>query len=271
MIISRTPVRCSLFGGGSDYPEWYMDNGGAILGFAINSYCDITIHKSGIVNKTFDIPIRSGLGTSSAYTVGLLRACTKFEPDVIARIAIEIERFKLGGNVGHQDQFLCALGGMLFIEFNDRGIFPKRIDRQDLEDNLMLFYTGVRGVGSYKVIEEQLSRIQVNKSTLKEIQALTYIALKTKGEDFGKLLNHTWELKRTLSPNISTEKIDDLYNRALKAGAIGGKLLGAGSGGYLLLYVDPDKQENVKREIPGYTPFKIDYEGTRIIYADVNS
>jgi len=271
MIVTRTPFRISLFGGGTDYPEWYLKNGGAVLGASINHYCDVVLHKSGLVWKCFDLPTKSGLGTSSAYTVGLLRACSNLDNEALAKIAIEWERDKSGGNVGHQDQYICSIGGFLHITFSDRGIEYETIPSNGLDKNLMLFYTGIRSTGSYSVIEEQLSSIKQNDSILKEIHSLVDEGIKniTNGIEFGKLLNETWQLKRKLTEHISTPEIDAMYKEAIDAGAIGGKLLGAGNGGFLLLYVETDKQNHV-RDCLGIknTPFRFESEGTRILYAD---
>ena len=270
MKLTRTPFRVSFFGGGTDYPEWYMKNGGAVLGTSINHYCDLMVHKSGAVTKFFDLPLRSGLGTSSAYTVGLLRATTDLSKEALAKVAIEWERDKSGGNVGHQDQYLCSIGGLLHITFSEYGIEYERINPFELERNLMLFYTGRRANGSYAVIEDQLSHIKDNDSILGEIHSLAEEAIQNiNSVEFGRMLNHTWELKKKLSTKISNIDIDEMYADALDAGAVGGKLLGAGSGGFLLLYVEPDKQENV-RDVLGIqdVPFKFDSKGSILLYAD---
>lgn len=271
MILTRTPMRISLFGGGTDYPEWYMPNGGAVLGVTIDKYCYVALHKSGQIWKCFDLPIRSGVATSSAFTVGLLRASTDFDKTVLARLAVEWERDKSGGNVGHQDQYLCALGGMLNLKFCDQGVEVNPIDSNGLQDNLMLFYTGVRHTGSYDVIEEQLSNIKQTAPVLKEMHSLVYDGIDAldKGSEFGKLLDKTWGLKRKLAEHISTPEIDSVYDKALRAGAIGGKLLGAGNGGFMLLYVERDRQDDVEKAIGlARVPFKFEDEGTQVIYRE---
>jgi D-glycero-alpha-D-manno-heptose-7-phosphate kinase len=159
---------------------------------------------------------------------------------------------------------------MLNLHFSDQGVDVKRInDTADLDKNLMLLYTGCRGMGSYTVIEEQLAHIKDNASIYKEIGALVDpgIAAIGKGTEFGRLLNETWQLKRRLTEHTSTLTIDAQYETAIKAGAIGGKLLGAGNGGFLLLYVEPDKQKGVRNALglKEYA-FTFDREGSKIVY-----
>lgn len=270
MIVTRTPMRCSFFGGGTDYPEYFLKNSGQILGAAINQYCHVTLHTSGQIWKCFDVPTRSGLATSSAFTVGLLKATSRLPNEVLARIAVEWERDKSGGNVGYQDQYLCSLGGMLNIHFSDQGVDVKKIENTNgLDKNLMLLYTGMRGMGSYTVIEEQLTSMKQNGSIYKDIGALVEPGIEAinKGGEFGRLLNETWQLKRRLTEHTSTPEIDAMYEKAIRAGATGGKLLGAGNGGFLLLYVEPDKQATVKEALGlKHVPFTFDREGSTIVY-----
>ncbi len=271
MIITRTPLRVSLFGGGTDYPEWFNENGGAVLGLAIDKYCWVTL-RNGEVGKHFDLPTKSGLGSSSAFTVGLLRACTKSDGLTLAKLAIQWERDKMNGNIGCQDQYLCALGGVLHIEFNDQWVNIKRMDEKatDLVSNLMLFDTGIRRLAG-NVVEEQLENIRQNKDILHAIYKLVNEGIKALGDDdFGRLLNEEWQLKRELSKHVSTREIDQIYGKAIQAGALGGKLLGAGGGGFMIFYVKPDKQEEIKQVLEDlrYVPFKCTETGSQIIYED---
>jgi D-glycero-alpha-D-manno-heptose-7-phosphate kinase len=270
LIVTRTPTRCSFFGGGTDYPEYFLKNGGQVLGAAITQHCHVVLHKSGEIWKCFDVPTRSGLATSSAFTVGLLKATSRLPNETLARVAVEWERDKSGGNVGFQDQYLCSLGGMLNIHFSDQGVDVKRIeDTNGLDKNLMLFYTGMRGMGSYTVIEEQLTSMKANASIYKDIAALVEPGIQAikKGAEFGRLLNETWQLKRRLTEHTSTPEIDSMYEKAVNAGATGGKLLGAGNGGFLLLYVEQDKQESVRKSLGlKQYPFEFDKEGSTIVY-----
>jgi D-glycero-alpha-D-manno-heptose-7-phosphate kinase len=267
MILTRTPVRISFFGGGTDYPEWFLNNGGAVLGATIDKYCYVSLHSSGQSAHFFDVPTRSGLATSSAFTVGLLRASCNLEQIVLARMAVDWERDKSGGNVGYQDQYLCALGGMLNLHFSDQGVDVIPIEHNDLADNLMLFYTGIRSMGSYRVIEEQLSNIKERSSELHDIHALVNEGIKNiRNVEFGKLLGTEWALKKRLGKHITTPEIDAMYDTAIQNGAIGGKLLGAGNGGFLLLYAMPETQQKVTVALGlKRVPFKFSTGGTEII------
>jgi D-glycero-alpha-D-manno-heptose-7-phosphate kinase len=269
MIVTRCPCRISMFGGGCDYPEYFLKQPAQILGAAINIYCHVGLNGSGEIWKCFDVPTRSGLATSSAFTVGLLKASSKLPNTVIARIAVDWEREKSGGNTGYQDQYLCALGGLLNIHFSDQGVEVVRIeDTKDLEDNLMLFYTGIRHMQGYGVIEEQLSHMKQNNSIYNDMLALVRPAIQSIGTpEFGRLLHEKWKLKRSLTEHTSTPEIDTIYETALKAGAMGGNLLGAGNGGFLLMYVEKDKQDSVRKALNlKQYDFKFDTEGCKVVY-----
>ncbi len=271
MIITRTPFRISFFGGGTDYPEWFEEHGGAVLATTIDKYCYVMLHN-GKIYHTFDLPTKSGLGTSSAYTVGLLRACTNFDNEMIAKIAIEWERDKTGGNVGYQDQYLCSLGGFHLLHFFEGGMVDSPvIDVAELNNYLMLFDTHQRRMGG-DLIAHQLKRIRQNEKALirmgemaKEGTGLLSLRNYTA---FGELLNEAWTLKKSLDRRVSSPSVDSIYEEAIKAGAIGGKLLGAGGGGFVLLFVPPDNQETVKETLKEltYVPFKFESEGSRVIY-----
>ncbi len=270
MIITRTPFRISFCGGGSDYPEWFEEHGGAVLATTIDKYCYVILHD-GKVYHTFDLPTRSGLGTSSAYTVGLLRACTDFDSTTIAQLATEWERDKLGGNVGCQDQYMCAVGGFHMLHFYDAGIVDIPVRETELSDYLMLFDTHLRRLGG-DIISYQLRRVKQNKKALFRITAMAKEGMELLSKKdytrFGELLNESWSLKKSLDKHISTHFIDEIYSEALRAGAIGGKLLGAGGGGFILLFVPLEKQVAVKEQLRDliYVPFKFESEGSKIIY-----
>lgn len=273
MIISRTPLRCSFFGGGSDYPQWYIEHGGAVLGATINKYCYVMLHD-GKVWHTFDLPNKSGLGSSSAYTVGLLRVCSIFEPKMLANLATVWEYDKMGGNIGAQDQYLCAMGGFRFIRFNEHGIRDKLVSPElikPLEKYLMLFDTfQYRRAGD--VVAHQLKEMKRHRKLLLSMMSMAEEGLKViQNKDymsFGRLLDEAWCMKKQLSKYISTTTIDDIYDTAMKAGAIGGKLLGAGGGGFIIFFVEPDKQEIVKSALSelNHIPFEFEYAGSQIIY-----
>ena len=275
MIISRTPLRISFLGGGSDYPQHYLEHGGQVLGTSINHYCYVMLHR-GYSWFTFDLPGQSGLASSSAYTVGLLRACSNFDNPTIARLATTWEFDKTGGMVGSQDQYLCAVGGFHQLKFSEHGIRDIRISWDDyagLQDYLMLFDTHqYRKNGT--VIPTQIARVKENTEVLKRIASMVDDGVgMLKTQDFiafGQLLNESWAFKRSLADNVSNPIIDDIYQRGIQAGAAGGKLLGAGGGGFILFVVSPAKQEAVKQCLAelDYVPFKFESEGSRVLYRD---
>ena len=324
MIISRTPHRISFFGGGTDYPSWYRENGGKVLGAAIDKYCYISCrelppffkHRHRIayskvetvtemdeiqhpsVKETLkymnigygleihhdgDIPARSGMGSSSAFTVGLLKALYAIEGRIISKEslykeAIHIEQDLIKENVGSQDQVWAACGGLNTIEFmQNGGIVVKPIimegERLKLfESKFMLFFTGISRNAS-EIAEEQIQNTARNKAELREMQKLVDEAEKILTSEngdftsFGRLLDSTWKLKRRLSRKISSGEIDDVYGTAIKNGAVGGKLLGAGGGGFILFYVEPEERQRLKDALKGYLhiPFRFEFNGSEII------
>jgi len=230
-----------------------------------------------------DLPARAGLGTSSSFTVGLLNAMHALkgefvDPITLAKEAIHVEQDLIGENVGVQDQLAAAIGGFNRIYFSAdhyeyRPIIMNRARKKQLEKNLMLFFTKTVRYAS-SIAEEQIKNTKNKLHELKEISLLTEEgekALTGSGDlnDFGKLLNETWMLKRNLSNKISTSEIDLLYEKARSAGAEGGKLLGAGGGGFMLFYVDEEKQQSVKQALSNllYVPFHFGEMGSRIIFS----
>ncbi len=275
MIISRTPLRLSLFGGGTDYPQWFMEHGGAVLGTTIDKYCYVMLHN-GKSWFTFDLPNKSGLGSSSAYTVGLLRACTELDKYAIARISTTWEQDKMGGNVGFQDQYLCSLGGFRLLRFNEHGVRDTLLDSElvsPLQERLLLFDTHVYRRGSL-LIAHQMADIKKHKKLYLRLAEMADSGLSIIKEsnwlDLGLLLGESWKIKSQLSKYISTPQIDGIYESAIKAGAVGGKLLGGGGGGFIVFLVDPDKQEVFKASLSELTnvKFKFENKGTEVIYAD---
>lgn len=324
MIISRTPFRVSLFGGGSDYPKWYREHGGAVLGFAINKYCYISIrplppffeHRHRIVYSEVenvtdtdeikhpavkavlqdkkvdigleihhdgDLPARSGLGSSSSFTVGMLNAIYALRGAMIdkrklAQEAIRIEQRVIGEAVGSQDQVWAAFGGINRIDFPIAGDFQVRPlvmpeeRRQELFDHLLLFFTGFSRFAS-EIAQKQIDNFDNRQQHLKTMtslvdEAMEVIQSSTRSiGEIGNLLNQSWQLKRELADSVTTEEIDQIYEAALDAGAIGGKLLGAGGGGFILLFVEPDKQPAVKERLKNLiqVDFGIDEVGSKIV------
>lgn len=318
MIITRTPYRVSLFGGGSDYPEWFESHGGAVLSGAIDKYCYLTArklppffpHRSRVVwseiecvkdvseirhpavrsalemfaledveiHHQGDLPARSGIGSSSAFAVGLVQALYGLWGALITESrliedAIHLERERLKEAVGWQDQVTCAHGGVNLLDFGPGlryGSMPvPRAVADVLGERLLLVFTGIQRTAS-DVARDMLGRD--NAKTLAAIQGMPARAMallmSVDWEGFGDLLDEAWWLKRELSPLVAPPEVDDLYALARNAGATGGKLLGAGGGGFMLFMVPPERREAVRRAVAGTVevPFRFEWEGSRIIY-----
>ena len=327
MIISRTPYRISFFGGGTDYPEWYNINGGAVLATTINKYCHITCrylppffnHRFRIVySKTEicqtpdeiqhpvvrealrylrmssglsiqhdgDLPARSGIGSSSSFTVGLLHALYALRGRMLnkqhlAEESIHLEQERLKETVGSQDQILAAFGGFNHITFHPGGAFtirPMTLTREhvrELESHLMLFYTGIERTAS-DIADSYVRDIRNKEQELAPLNKLVEESISVlNGEQeltaFGELLHEAWQLKRNLSSRVSNAQIDFIYDQAMSAGAIGGKLLGAGGGGFLLLFVPPCDQDKVRKKLHEliHVPFRFETSGSQIIFFDL--
>jgi len=323
MIISRTPFRISFFGGGTDFPEFYAEHGGATLLTTIDKYCYLSVHalspffkhrfranyartesvlhpaefqhplvretllyldvRQGLeISHAADLPGRTGLGSSSSFTVGLLHALHRFlgqrvTAEDLAREAIHIERERVGDSGGHQDQYAAAYGGLIRLDF-----LPSRRVRvtqvalpeariEELERSLLLFYFGVED-SAQQTLAEQKQRTRQNTAALLEMLKLVDTAetILTAGRltDFGDLLDEAWQRKKTLAAGISNAAIDAAYAAARAAGARGGKLCGAGGRGFLLLYADPERQPAVRAALSGLQEvrFALPSEGSRIIF-----
>lgn len=329
MIISRTPFRISFFGGGTDYPVWYRENGGAVLGTTIDKYCYITCrylppffeHKHRIVYSQIenvrsikeihhpaareilrfmeiteglevhhdgDLPARTGLGSSSSFTVGFLHALYALKGVMPSKIqlaqdAIHIEQNILKENVGSQDQTLAAFGGFNKIRFGQEpgiDVQPVTIKAERLEllqDHLMLFFTGFSRTAS-EIAAEQIKETPNKRRELTEMcrmvdEAVNILNGSNDLEDFGKLIHESWQLKRSLTSKISTPYIDYVYDAALRAGATGGKLLGAGGAGFILFFAKPEIRSKVKESLSGLlnVPFRFEDSGSQIIFYEPNS
>lgn len=230
-----------------------------------------------------DLPARTGLGTSSSFAVGMLNAFYALKGKYadkrkLADEAIYIERELCKESGGWQDQIAASFGGFNRINFNSNGyevqkiiISPER--KKALNDNLLLFFTGFTRFSS-DIQASTASSIKDKTTQLKEMLSLVDEAQKilTDGnsdlDDFGRLLDHTWQLKRQTGSKITSGSIDELYDKAIKAGALGGKLLGAGGGGFLVFYVQPEKREKVLKAMKKllYVPFEFENGGTRVVY-----
>ena len=248
-------------------------------------FLDITdgveIHHAG------DLPARTGMGTSSAFTVGLLRALYTLKRTVPSKLmlaleAIHIEQELIRENVGSQDQTTAAFGGFNRIDFAFKSDNPslhnirvtpiksKRV--KELERCLMLFFTGFSRTAD-QVAKEQIERMGDNKQALREIcgmvdEGINILIGSSDLANFGRLIGESWKLKKGLSPNVSTEYIDYLYANAISAGAMGGKLCGAGGGGFLLFFVEPDVQASVKERLSSllHVPFRFENKGSHILF-----
>lgn len=231
-----------------------------------------------------DLPAQSGLGSSSTFTVGLLHALSALKHEMwtkreLAVNAIQIEQNRIGESVGSQDQTAAAFGGLNRIEFGGVHeiavspiiLHPSRMER--LEQHLMLFFTGFSRTASH-VAEEQIKQIPEKKDDLRKMMQLVgeatgiLQAKEDRLDDFGILLHEQWLIKQGMSSRISNGDIDAMYQAGLKAGALGGKLLGAGGGGFMLFFVRPELQEQVKKALRHllYVPARFDHLGSQIIY-----
>lgn len=321
---SRTPLRVSLFGGGSDYPEWYQRHPGAVLGFTIDKYIYISALRltafvdyryrltysrletgndisdiqhpvvRAVLGKTgfavpmdysiqADIPANSGLGSSSAFTVGFVnlisslqgRSRTKLE---LSEFAIDIEHNVLNERVGLQDQLHAAFGGLNHFTFegDQFGINPVRVGGQDLDrlaEWLVLVYTGAKRHAS-EILRTQIvntadRKVDIELKAMVDLVGAGHRIFETnRGDDLpvelARLLDETWRLKKRLSSEVSTPDIDDLFDRCRQAGALSGKLCGAGGGGFLLLVVPPDRRSALVDDIGAdrCITFRIEHNGS---------
>jgi GHMP kinase len=328
MIISKTPLRASLFGGGSDFKAYFENSVmgyGSVLSAGLNMHVYITVNKKfddkirvvyngnenvnsldevkhNIIREALrlvgiergieviymaDIPMSSagiGLASSSALAVGVLNALHAFKgefvtPKQLAREACFIEIEKLGQRIGIQDQYAVAHGGLNRYRFMNDGtvsVTPGIIDtktRERLIGKLMLFYTG-NTRDSRKILSEQSDSIESKRKSLDDLVAtVDSVCEKLANGDIdcvGSELDRTWMIKKQLAGGISNPDIDSMYDIARSNGAIGGKILGAGGGGFMLLYVPEEKQESVRKGLRQFreVDFNIDYQGSRIIFVD---
>jgi len=324
MIITRTPFRVSFAGGGSDLEEYYLNYGGSVVSTSVDKYVYLSMHpyfhedrfllkyssnehtdnvrdiKHRIIRQVFldynisgvdfnssaDIPAGTGMGSSSAFTSGLITLCNAYvgaymSKEDIANYACDIEISKLKEPIGKQDQYACAVGGLNFIKFNQDGsvsiekIIMNSERLEELENSLLLFYLGnTRSTRS--ILSQQKENIKSSPEKLSNMHKIVSLSEELKcvlqGTSnigmIGDILHSGWMYKRELTSQISDDRIDHYYDLALKYGATGGKLLGAGGGGFLLFYVPVDKQENVRNSLSDLDElnFQFDHEGTKVIY-----
>jgi D-glycero-alpha-D-manno-heptose-7-phosphate kinase len=324
MIITKTPYRLSLFGGGTDYPVWFKKTPSKCISAAMANYCYLTVKKlppffdyrSRVIYSKIesvqsteeidhpsakaclqylnindvsithdgDLPARSGIGSSSSFTVGLLHALytlrgQTLSKDDLARQAIHIEQDIIGENVGIQDQIMAAKGGIQLIQMDSEGWSSDKFNmsedyKQILESHIMLGFSGV----SRHAEEQSRKKVEnIKKGTslnmLWDIAEYTEEAIDcfAKEKDFhtiGDLLDQTWKIKRELAEGVTQKWIDEIYYSAIENGAYGGKLMGAGGGGFFMFLVPPNAQEEFKRkmmDIKVWVPFKFDNHGTQLV------
>ena len=326
MIISRAPVRISFFGGGTDYPEFFRQEGGAVLATAVDKYSYVTVspflshlfdysirvsYRQAECVKTVaeiqhnvyreclnlcglardielhnvaDLPAFTGLGSSSAFTVSLLHALHRFKGETLTPLelayeAIHVERDLLKDTVGCQDQTLAAVGGFNLIEFRsekDIAVQPVPLSSarlREFEAHLFIVFSGVKRKAA-DVVAKQLKRVDQNHATLKAMRAMAYqghelLTSERPLRQFGELLHHAWEAKRSLDGGVSTAEIDGIYQAGLDAGAWGGKLLGAGGGGFILFFAPPGAHARLKLAFAArqVLQVKLNAPGSQIIFS----
>jgi D-glycero-alpha-D-manno-heptose-7-phosphate kinase len=324
MIITRTPLRVSFFGGGTDYPVWYREHGGAVLSTTIDKSCYITCrhlppffeyhsrisyskvenvdqnsaieHPSvrgclqflGIdegveIHHVADLPARTGLGTSSAFTVGFLLGLYALREQMrsklaLAQDAINVEQDVLKEAVGSQDQISAAYGGFNRINFHtDGGFDVKQVIAPaarlaELQKHCALFFTGFSRIAS-EVAKEQ---IRVTPQKKRELETMRQMVDEAEAivsspnrslDEFGNLLNESWQIKRKLTGNITNAALDEIYEAGRGAGALGGKLLGAGGGGFMLFFVPPERRQELRMRLKNLlcVPFSFSNRGSHVV------
>lgn len=324
MIISRTPLRVSFAGGGTDLPSFYLLEPGSVVNTAINKYIYITVNKRfddtirisyskteivdniekiehpvvrealrllGVTNgieitSISDVPSKgTGLGSSSSFTVGLLNALHAYKgeyksAETLAREACKIEREILKEPGGKQDQYIAAYGGLQFIEFHpDESVFVNPVicsksTKKELEKNLIMFFTGVTR-------DSTTIHRQQEKNTIAKIDFLRRMKILSEEvreclmnnnvDKIGKILHENWILKKQLADGISDPMIDALYEKGIKAGALGGKILGAGGGGFLLFYSHEENHDAIREALKlRELQFRFEQSGSKIIFIEEN-
>ena len=324
MIITRSPLRITLGGGGTDLPSYYVENEGFLISAAINKYLYITLHRTfeeeliikysklervksasevqhpivreclrivGLersyleITSMADIPAGTGLGSSGSFTTGLLKAFHTLKrnivhPTELAEQACHIEIDVLGEPVGKQDQYIAAFGGITCFRFLRDGTveaWPLEISEEDmfnLEDNLLMFFTGIPRKASSILEEQDTKSKKHDKSMIENLHFVKELGLRSKYmlesgrlKEFGVLMHEHWEFKKRRSGNMSNSKIDEWYNVAMNNGALGGKLIGAGGGGFLMFYAEDTALLRHAMKTLGLRElrFCFDNEGTKII------
>lgn len=324
MIITRTPFRISFSGGGSDLSVFYEKHGGCVISTTIDKYMYISLHPAfhsdeiilkysktetvkdyseiehqyyryildyfkinGVeITSTADMPTGTGMGSSSAFTVGLLLALNTYESkfvskEYLASTACEMEIEGIKQPIGKQDQYAAAYGGLNYYEFQKDGavmVYPIIMDKwrkRRLEENLMLFYVGGKHSAG-EILKEQGKNVisgerEKNQLRMCELTRILRDELNNGNIDaLGDIMHENWQLKKTLASNISNSEIDEIYDVARDYGACGGKLLGAGGGGFILLYVPLEKQDDLREKLKlKNIKFHFDLHGSMVLYTNI--
>ncbi|WP_267383581.1 GHMP kinase [Cyanobacterium sp. uoEpiScrs1] len=326
MLISRAPVRISFFGGGTDYPEHFLQHGGAVLATSIDKYSYVTatpfpshlfdylirvsyrkvelvravdelehnvyqkclkfcgLEKDIELHNVADLPAFTGLGSSSAFTVSLLQALHSFKGEFVKPLdlayeAIYVERHLVKDRVGCQDQLMAAVGGFNLVEFRtEEDIIVTRIPLSpqrltEFESHIFIVFTGIKRKAS-QVVAKQLKRVADNTDILKKMRRMVdqgwdILTTNQPLSAFGELLHQAWIAKRSLDTIISNPEIDSLYNLGRESGAWGGKLLGAGAGGFILFFAPPESHKNLRQAFIQHEVLsvKINAPGSQIIFS----
>jgi len=322
IIFAKAPYRISLFGGGTDFPEWFYKNPSSVISFSINRYATIGLRelppffeekyriiwskietvkklsliKHPVVKKILelkkikhgiemhhygDLPARSGVGSSSSFTVCLIGLLNyflgkKIDKITLAKDAINFERNLLNEIGGWQDQIIVSLGGFKKInfhhkEFSYKNFYLQKKSLNEIEESLVLFYTGFSR-NSYEIQKEfkkNLSKLSTELKTINQlaIQAEKIILSEKNYHEIGSLLNESWKIKKTFSKLVSNNRIDQIYETAINSGASGGKLLGAGHNGFMLFYCPKNQQKKLFKSLKKlvHVPFNFDYDGFKIM------
>jgi len=313
-------LRISFFGGGTDFPDYFMNEGGCVLSSAINKFIFVTmkerfddklrvgytrteivdhvdevnhelireaLRKTGVskgveIVTMGDIPAGSGLGSSSTVTVGALHAMHAYQDSLIpkeqlAQEACDIEVNILGKPIGYQDQYIAAFGGLRFIEFNRSGrVLTEMVNlnpeiQNRLSENMLLFFTGVTRKAE-TILSQQKENINNRLPVLRQLKEMAHQARESlcagQIDDIGYLLHESWQLKKQLANGISNDELEESYQKALDAGAYGGKVTGAGGGGFLMLYCPLEKREKVRAALSHLRelPFRLEPDGSKVIF-----
>jgi D-glycero-alpha-D-manno-heptose-7-phosphate kinase len=324
MIISRSPLRITLGGGGTDLPSYYREFGGFLIAAAIDKYVYVTVMRpftEGIflkysqlervkcvdevqhpiireairqlefktpqleITTLADIPSGTGLGSSGSFTTALLKALYAHRrrlllPGELAEMACDIEINKLGEPIGKQDQYIAAFGGITCFEFkSDDSVkaYPLPISMDtlfDLEDNLLLFFTGFSRSAREILVDQDSRSKKADPQMLQNLHQVKELGLRSKKaliegktQEFGALLHEHWEQKRKRSSGMSNPQVDEWYELAMKNGALGGKLVGAGGGGFFMFYAEDHKKLRQAMTLAGLEEvrFQFDFDGTKVL------